>query len=702
LPEREESELSPFPTGPAAGFLEALDEIAHNFAFSWLPEARALFERLDADLYERVERNPVALLDDLPRETIERAAADEGLRADVERVREAIRAEVDAPVRQPGDEDLLVAYFSLEFGLDDSLRIYSGGLGVLAGDHLKSASELGVPLVAVGLYYRHGYFRQGLDSSGWQLERYPDRDPFRLPLRLERDEEGAPLVIRVGLAGEPTFARIWRADVGRVPLYLLDADIDENRPEQRLITSALYGGDRELRIKQELLLGVGGVRALDLLGRKPTVFHMNEGHAAFLGLERARVLMEEGLSLDDALAVVRASTVFTTHTPVPAGNEVFDPDLVRKYVEPALQARGIPWDEFVGRGRVHEGDPGFGMTPLALRTSARANGVSELHGAVSRAMWQSLWPERPAEEVPIGHVTNGVHARTWISTELQALLDANGVRPAEAPGDQGWERVASIGDADLWRAHKARKRALGDVVARRARRFVDPEALTIGFARRFATYKRAGLLFSQPERLARLLGDPERPMQIIVAGKAHPQDDGGKELIRRIVAAARELRAEGRVVFIEDYDMELARALVSGVDVWLNTPRRPLEASGTSGMKAGMNGVLNCSILDGWWPEGYTSELGWAIGDDFVGSDEEQDDRDREFLFRLLEEQIVPMYYDRSGGKPPARWLAMMKASIAAIGEQFTTHRMVAQYTEEFYVPAHREAAQIAAGAPRS
>jgi starch phosphorylase len=678
----------------------ALAEIARNFAFTWHPEARALFERIDAELYQRVDRNPVEFLAQLPPETLARAAADEGLRADAERVRAAIHAELEAPVRVQVDEGLQVAYFSLEFGLDDSLRIYSGGLGILAGDHLKSASELGVPLVGVGLLYRHGYFRQRLAHDGWQQERYPDVDPDRLPLTLVRDGEGNQLLVHVQLADEPVAARIWRADVGRVPLYLLDADIDENRPEARLITSALYGGDRELRIRQEVLLGVGGVRALDLVGCSPTVFHMNEGHAAFLALERLRTQVGEGTPLEDARAIVRASTVFTTHTPVPAGNEVFDIALVERYLGPIVADSGLPWEEFLAWGRIGEHDSGFGLTPLALRTSARANGVSALHAEVSRRMWAPIYADRPPEEVPIGHVTNGVHARTWISAELQALLDANGVRLAEAPADQGWERAHGLADADLWRVHGIRKQALGELVASRASRFVDPDALTIGFARRFATYKRAGLLFSQPERLARLLADPDRPLQIVVAGKAHPADDGGKELIRRIVGAARELRTEGRVVFIEDYDMEIARNLVSGVDVWLNTPRRPLEASGTSGMKAGMNGVLNCSILDGWWPEGFTPELGWAIGEGFESPhEEEQDGHDRESLYRLLEEAIVPTYYHLAPSGLPLRWLGLMKASIAAIGSQFNTHRMVCDYAQQYYVPAHREAAAVRATA---
>jgi len=686
-----------------AAFVGDLQVVARNFAFSWHPDARALFERLDPELYDRVDRNPVALLAELPEDRLAQVAADQRLRADATRIRVEIVAERDAPVRYAADDDLLVAYFSLEFALDDTLRIYSGGLGVLAGDHLKSSSELGLPLVAVGLLYRHGYFRQDLDADGRQQERYPAADPARLPLTLEHGPDGQPLLVHVPLGSDTIAARIWRADVGRVPLYLLDADVDENADHFRLVTSTLYGGDRDLRIRQELLLGVGGVRALGLLGLQPTVFHMNEGHAAFLAVERLRTLVAADVPLARALELVRASTVFTTHTPVPAGNEVFEPELVRTYLAPFVGACGLEWDDFLALGRVGDNDGAFGLTPLALRTSARANGVSELHGAVSRQMWAPLFDGTAVDGVPIGHVTNGVHARTWLAPELQALLAAAGVRPAEALSEQAWERALELDDTALWRAHRRRKRALGEVVAARAGRFVDPDVLTLGFARRFATYKRAGLLFSQPDRLARLLGDPDRPLQIVVAGKAHPADDGGKDLIRLVTRAARELRADGRVVFVEDYDMELARQLVSGVDVWLNTPRRPLEASGTSGMKAGMNGVLNCSILDGWWAEGYGARLGWAVGDGFEGAnEEEQDAHDAESLFRLLEDEIVPLYYERGAGGLPERWLALMKASIAAVGAGFNTHRMVCDYADRYYGPAHREAAAIGTASARA
>jgi starch phosphorylase len=644
----------------------ALAEIARNLWFSWNTDARELFARLDSHGWERVEHNPTALLADIGEATVERAAADAELIAEVERVRSALAAELSEPgwwaAAHSGEEGFLVAYFSAEFGVDASLPVYSGGLGVLAGDHLKAASELGVPLVGVGLLYRNGYFRQSLDESGWQVERYPASDFERLPLTREACE------VRLELAGEPVRVHVWRADVGRTPLYLLDTDVEGNSERARVITSVLYGGDRELRIRQELVLGIGGVRALRELGLEPSVFHMNEGHSAFLALERMRTLVEGGLSFEEALERVRASTVFTTHTPVPAGNEVFDPELVRRYLADAVAGTGLSWDEFASLALVPAYGSGFGMTPFALRTSAYANGVSELHGAVSRRMWAALWPGRPAEDAPIGHVTNGVHARTWRAPELD--------------GDE-------LPDEALWEAHRAGKRRLFERLPG-----LDPDALTIGFARRFATYKRAGLLFSDSERLARLLADDEQPLQIVLAGKAHPADDGGKALIQRLVRFSRDERAHGRVVFLEDYAMTLARALVQGVDVWLNTPRRPQEASGTSGMKAALNGVLNVSILDGWWAEGYARQSGWAIGGTYVDPHEaEQDAHDASELYRLLEQAVVPMYYRRDDDGVPRDWVRMMKASIAELGPAFSAERMVREYVESMYLPAHRAGA---------
>ncbi len=571
--------------------------------------------------------------------------------------------------RTHGDPGFLVAYFSPEFGLSEALPIYSGGLGILAGDHLKSASDLGVPLVGVGLFYRQGYFEQALEHDR-QEARYPELDPERLGLVLE------PLTVEVELAGEPATTRVWRADVGSVHLYLLESEV----------TDVLYGGDREHRIRQEMVLGVGGVRALRGLGLEPSVFHMNEGHAAFLGLERARALVEErGLAFPAALERVRASTVFTTHTPVPAGNEQFDEALARRYLDGLARACGVETDELLALGRVEPGEPGFGMTPLALRISARANGVSAEHGAVSRAMWRGLWPGLPVDEVPIGHITNAVHAPTWLAPEPAALLRDAGVEPEAAPDEADWKEAAKLDPATLWAAHRRAKARLfaGLEGERVGGERLDPEALTIGFARRFAAYKRADLVFADVDRLARLLSDPERPVQIVFAGKAHPADAAGQELLGRIVAHARDPRLQGRVAFLVGYDMALARLLVQGADVWLNNPRPPEEASGTSGMKAGLNGVLNLSVLDGWWSEGYAPELGWAIP---AAVSAQGDEAEADELLRLLEDEVAPAFYERDPDGVPRRWAQLQAASIASVGETFTGGRMVAEYVERLYL----------------
>ena len=668
-----------------AALRAALSEVAGNLWFTWIPGARALFADLDPVRFATVEHGPLALLADLDDDALAAAATPEYLER-VERVHEALRAEAERRTwwqRRGEDQTFQVAYFSAEFGLDESVPIYSGGLGVLAGDHLKSASDLGVPLVGVGIFYREGYFRQHLDESDWQRERYARNDVLRLPLTLE---QATPVVELADDHGTlvPVRARVWRAQVGRIPLYLLDTDVDGNPDWARAITDRLYGGDRRHRLRQEIVLGVGGVRALRQLGVEPTVFHLNEGHSAFLQLERLRELVEEAdLSRASALQRVRASTVFTTHTPVPAGNEVFDPALVEQNVAPLVARCGFGWHEFVALGRVSDADGGFGLTPFALRTSSYANGVSELHGEVSREMWQGLWPDRAVGDVPIRSVTNGVHARTWISDELDALLGTE-----EDMGTPDFARAYELDDETLWRVQR---RARGDLIdfmrSRGLPGSFDPDALTIGFARRFATYKRADLFLSHPERLERLLSDSERPLQIVLAGKAHPADEGGKSLIQKIVAFARTSAAHGRVVFLPDYEMTLARYLVQGVDVWLNNPRRPLEASGTSGMKAALNGVVNVSILDGWWVEGYSPETGFAIGDDGVPShDGGQDAADAEALLAVLEQQVVPTFYDDRG-----RWVQLMRNSIAQLGARYNTNRMLVEYVEGLYLPAHRD-----------
>ena len=545
------------------------------------------------------------------------------------------------------DADVLVAYFSMEFGVDANLPIYSGGLGVLAGDHLKAAAELGVPLVGVGLFYRGGYFLQTVSEAGRQAERYEELDPEALGLRRE------PVDVEVDLGGEHVRAAVWRYDVGSVPLYLLDVP---------WVTDALYGGDREHRIRQELLLGVGGVRALQALGIEPSVFHVNEGHSAFLTIERARQLVAQGVSTDEALEQIRRSTVFTTHTPVPAGNEVFGGDLVVRYVGELAGEAGIDHDRLIGLGRSTDTDA-FGLTPLALRLSSHANGVSELHGQVAREMWVGLWPDR---EPPIDAITNGVHLGTWLAPELTDVLREAGVRPEAPPDWADWPAAREVDGDALWQTHAALKRRLVDQAG------LDPDRLTIGFARRFATYKRAGLVYSNLERLLAL------PVQVVVAGKAHPQDAPGKDVMQSIVELSRGA-AQGRVVFLEDYDIELARTIIPGCDIWLNTPRRPYEASGTSGMKAAVNGVLNLSVLDGWWAEAYDPAYGWAIEG---GSDEE----DTEQLYALLEQQVVPRFEARDA------WLDMMRSSIAALAPRFSMQRTVIEYAERYYVPATRGA----------
>ena len=665
----------------------ALLEIASDFSFTWIAETRPLFDALEPRRFGELHHNPTALLSELTDADLTRALTPDYV-ARLARVQGRLvrdRGEETWWRSRNGPADLLVAYFSAEFGLDESLPIYSGGLGVLAGDYLKAASELGLPLVGIGLFYRRGYFQQRLDANDRQIEHYPLTDTSRLPLELV---PMAPVVDLADDAGElvPVRLGVWRVRVGRTFLYLIDTEVEGN-PDWA-VTDTLYGGDRANRLRQEVLLGIGGVRVLRGLGLEPTVFHLNEGHSAFLQLERMRELVEEqGLSADEVLEQLRASTVFTTHTPVPAGNEVFDPELVRKALGGLVERCGLTWEDFLSLGKVEPGEKGFGLTPFALRTSQYANAVSELHGAVSREMWHGLWPERRVDQVPITSVTNGVHQRTWISPELEVLLGDT---------DPQFERAREIPAEELWVARRrSKERLLEFVVTTRGARELDPDVLTIGFARRFASYKRASLLFSRPDRLAQLLADPQRPIQVLVAGKAHPADEDGKDLIQLVVDFAREPTAAGRVVFLEDYEMTLARRLVQGVDVWLNTPRRPFEASGTSGMKAALNGVLNCSILDGWWAEAYSPAVGFAIGGpEAEASEAAQDEADAEALYAVLDEQVLPAYYERDEAGLPERWIALMRESIAELGPRFGTARMAAEYVERLYLPAHEGASR--------
>ncbi len=694
--------------------LEPLRQLAYNLRWAWSHETIELFRRLDSDLWEATHHNPVLMLGSIDQGQLAAAATDVGFLAHLQRVSQGL----DAYVASDSDwfrrthgavEGPLVAYFSAEFGLTECLSIFAGGLGALAGDHLKSASDLGVPIIGVGLLYQQGYLRQYLNEAGWQQEVYEDNDFHNLPLTLERLPDGAPLTVRVGYPDRSVTAHVWRVQVGRVALYLLDTNVATNRSEDRDITYQLYGGDLEMRIEQEIMLGIGGYRALDALGLAPTVYHINEGHAAFLALERMRRLMEtQELSFAEAREAASAGLVFTTHTPVAAGHDYFSPHLMERYFADYARSLGLSFDEFLDLGRQNPGNPGesFCMTVLALRVAARSNGVARLHGQVSRRMWQVLWPGLPENEVPIVHITNGVHFQSWISRDMKELYDRYlGPRWREEPADESvWQRAERIAAEELWRTHERRRERLVAFARRRLRAqlerrgasqtlieaadgVLDPEALTIGFARRFAPYKRATLLLRDPERLARILNDPDRPVQVIFAGKAHPRNDPGKELIRQIVDIARQDRFRRQVVFLEDYDMSVARYLVQGADVWLNTPLRPREASGTSGMKAAANGVLNLSVLDGWWDEAYHSDVGWAIGRGETYDDREyQDQVEAEALYELLERDVQPLFYDRGINGLPRGWIARMKDNIGTLCHFFNTHRMVQEYTERFYL----------------
>jgi starch phosphorylase len=696
--------------------LAALQRLAYNLWWCWEPEAIALFKRLDLELWRVTRHNPVEMLGMLQQASLDILKADEGFMSHLAEVDEKLMEYLSGKTWYEkglkGGREMRVAYFSMEFGLHESLPIYSGGLGVLAGDHLKSASDLGIPLVGVGLLYRQGYFRQYLNIEGWQQEYYPENDFYNLPLRLERDAAGTPLTFDLDLTGRPIKVHIWQVQVGRIPLYLLDTNLEENVPEDREITTRLYGGDQEMRIRQEILLGIGGIRALRLLGAEPNLCHMNEGHAAFLGLERIRILMEEQkLRFNEALEVVRTGTVFTTHTPVDAGIDHFPADLLEKYLGRYYRFLGLTREEFLGIGRQQPENTqeAFCMAVLALRLACHSNGVSQLHEEVSRRMWKKIWPELPEEHQPLTSITNGVHIKSWLSREMAGLLNRYlGARWLEDSTDVGlWRGIGRIPDIELWRAHKRGRERLVDYARNRLKEqlrqvgataketavadgVLDPDILTIGFARRFATYKRGTLLLRDIERLAKILNDTERPVQIIFAGKAHPADHHGKELIRQIVQLSNQERFRLRVVFLEDYDLGVARHLVQGVDVWLNTPRRPMEASGTSGMKVAFNGGLNMSVLDGWWCEGYKGNNGWAIGKGEVYDDiEYQNEVEGRAIYDLLEKEIVPLFYDRDPEGIPRGWIACMKSSMQTLCPVFSTDRMVQEYTEVSYIPSY-------------
>lgn len=703
--------------------LEALQEMAYNLWYSWNWDIVKLFLRLDADIWEESSQNPVEMLSRIPQHKLETAAKDDAFLASLDRVHEKFRDYISRKkwfhYKYGELEDHTIAYFSLEYGLDTGLPVYSGGLGVLSGDTLKSASDLGLPMVAVGLLYRYGYFRQFLSADGWQQERYEENDWYHMPVSPVLAEDGNALKVTIILDNMPVQIQVWKVMVGLVPLYLLDSNIPENSGRAREITSVLYGGDKDMRIRQEMVLGVGGILALRAMKIEPNIFHLNEGHSWFLTLERIRALMDvPKLSFSEASQFVWSTTIFTTHTPVPAGNEQFESVLIRRYLESLVSQIGLPWEEFLALGRINASDESeqFGMTVAALKYAAFANGVSKLHGRVSREMWHSIWPDLPKEEIPIRSITNGVHPASWVSHDMNELYQSYfGPRYVERPGaPELWEKVYSIPDAELWRTHNRRRerliffarRRLAMQLARRgaahsemqkAEQLFDPQALTIGFARRFSSYKRGDLIFHDPDRLAAILNDPDKPVQLIIAGKAHPLDNPGKEIIKRIIARIGEERFASKVIFLEDYDINVARYLVQGVDVWLNNPRRPQEASGTSGMKAAMNGGLHFSVLDGWWAEGYDDENGFKIGNgEEYDNSSTQDHLEAEALYDALEREVVPLFYLRNENGLPEKWIHRMKASIHMAGQRFSAQRMLMDYTNNFYVPALRMGDKLA------
>lgn len=693
--------------------LEKLRDLAYNLHWSWNQDTQSLFRRLDRDLWEETHHNPVRMLGKVSQERLEEVAEDDGFVSHLNRAYNSLEVYLNEQTwyeKNNGKvKNFSVLYFSAEFGLTECLQTYSGGLGVLAGDHLKSASDLGIPLIGIGLLYKEGYFQQYLTSDGWQQERYEINDFENLPMKLVLNDENKPLMLSVDFPGRPVYFQVWKIQIGRNPLYLLDTNVQENAPQDRKITETLYGGNNETRIQQEIILGIGGIRTAHELGIKHVVCHMNEGHSAFLSLERMRTLIKTfGLSFHEAMQVGFYSNIFTTHTPVPAGIDVFSLELVEKYFGKYYREElGISENDFYSLGTItKEKHPTvFNMAHLAMNTAGFINGVSRLHSVVSRKMWASGYQNIPFNEIPIDYVTNGVHTRSHLSKEMEDLFKQYlGEAWIHNPVNNDiWERIDKIPDEELWRTHERRRERLVSFARRRliqqvksrggslqelqqAAEVLNPNALTIGFARRFATYKRATLIFRDIERLADILNNPEFPVQIIIAGKAHPQDDQGKSLIQEVFQMANEEQFKRKIVFIENYDMNVARYLVEGCDIWLNNPRRPLEASGTSGMKIIANGGLNLSVLDGWWDEGFSPQVGWKIGNGEEYSDlEYQDEVEARTLYNTLEKEIIPTFYNRDEDKLPRNWISMMKSSIRTLTPFFSTSRMVKEYYEKFY-----------------
>jgi starch phosphorylase len=694
--------------------IRKLSDLAYNLWWTWEPGAGRLFKDIDPVIWEATYHNPVVFLRQVERGRLNRASRRRNYLEAYDRLTLAFEDYMQAEDTwydrtYPDRLNQPIAYFSTEFGLHEALPIYAGGLGVLSGDHLKEASDLGMPLVAVGFLYTEGYFKQHITEDGWQEAEWSSLSFPDLPAYPVLDANGTPILVSVLLPGRELHSRLWRVQVGRVPLFLLDSNVSQNQPNDRSLTARLYTSDHELRIAQEMILGIGGVRALRELGYNPAVWHLNEGHSAFQTLERARELTAGGLTFEQARERIRATTIFTTHTPVPAGHDEFQPSLIEKFFGQYWPQLGLDRETFLDLAcEKHDWGETFSMSRLAIRMASHLNGVSELHGEVAREMWSHIWPSLPAEETPIRYITNGVHTLTWLARRLSLLfnqyLDQDWRERLDDPSV--WEGVDRIPDNELWSVRHHLKRKLVAFMRERVRApwveggthpvqviasgvLLDPYALTIGFARRFATYKRAQLILSQPDRLLKLINQPERPVQIIFAGKAHPNDEPGKRLIQDVYRVVKKAEFAGRLVFLEDYDLNVARYMVQGVDVWLNTPRRPNEASGTSGQKAALNGVLNFSVLDGWWREGYSGTNGWAIGEDKTYDDPQEQDRlDAESLYDVLENQIIPLYHDRTADNLPVEWLGWVRESIRTLAPAFSMRRMVKEYMDEMYLTA--------------
>jgi glycogen phosphorylase len=709
-----------FPKLP--GSLSFLGVLTRNMWWAWKSDAIELFRRVDPRLWEQSGRNPIVFATKVPQDRLQKLANDDSFLAHLERVKLKFKERVLAPTWDSHalfGGDARICYFSMEFGIHESLPIFAGGLGVLAGDHLKSSSHMGLPLTAVGLLYRQGYFQQYLDHTGWQQEAYPETNIYTLPMVRVKSEKDVDLRIKIAGPNGDIQADVWKMMIGRVPLILLDTNLTENPPAIRDITARLYNSEPGIRLAQEVLLGIGGMRALQAMGIDPSVCHMNEGHSAFANIERlAQVMDRFSLDLPTAMQVIVRTSVFTTHTPVAAGHDEFPPDTVRPYLKPLADKIGLPVEDVLAWGQTNNQPQGpFSMFILGLRLSQYCNGVSRLHGQVARRMWSHVWPQRDDEDTPITHVTNGIHISSFLAPEIESLFERY-LGPQWHFGSrrpENVERIDEIYDEELWQAHemirarlvsKARdllvqqygRRNAPSMVMRAAENALDPKILTIGFARRFATYKRADLILRDPDRLLAILTHADRPVQLIYAGKAHPQDNEGKELIRKIIQFARQANVSHRMVFLEDYSMHIARYLVQGVDVWLNTPRRPLEACGTSGMKAAINGVLNLSVLDGWWCEGFDPDRGWKIGNGEEYNDAGyQDAVEGQALYNLLEDDVIPCFYNRSGGNMPIEWISKMKAIMKMAMAEFCSHRMVREYQTRFYLPAIKRRAELLA-----